>query len=110
MPGDYFRIENQIMSCPISDVWNPNVIGTNLGLLQVRSPYYLLTWTMRYAGPCDLDWYDYDNQVLDSIRTRTPGKLDEWETYTDVICQSVTYSGALNRAENVVATFLVRVV
>jgi hypothetical protein len=64
---------------------------------------------MQVGDACDLSWFDYDNMILSSLVTRPPTMLDEFERYTDAICQSVTMRQVRGNATEIVAVFQVYV-
>jgi len=104
-----YSINDTEVTSPDEEVWSPVAIGTALTGRQKRSPYWRLEWHKTVAGPCRLDWFDYDNTTLDSLTTRTPGKLDISEIYTDAVCQSVVFRQRRGVGNEIVATFLVYV-
>ena len=105
-----FRINGEEVIAPDEEAWSPQVIGTDLAGEQNRSPYQRLEWRKTVADQCMLqDWAEHDNTTLVSLRTRPPLVLDEMETYTRVVCQSVTMRHRRSRASEVVASFLVYV-
>lgn len=110
MPGGVvFQINGNDVTAPDEEVWTPISAGTSLTGEQKRSPYWTLQWS-KNAADCDrLDWFDYDNTVLTSLRTRRRHRLDEYETYTDAICQSVQFRQRRQVGMDMVATFLVNV-
>ena len=107
--GVKFAINSVVVAAPDEDVWMNVVLGDALAGTERRSPYKVLEWRKQIAGPCDLDWFDYDNRILDSLTTRSFAHLDEYETYTDAICKSVTIRNRRSVGNEVVATFLVYV-
>ena len=107
--GIQFAINDVIVTAPDEDVWLNVSIGDALAGTERRSPYKLLEWRKQVAGPCHLDWFDYDNQQLDSLTTRSFSHLDEYETYTDAICKSVTIRNRRSVGSELVATFLIYV-
>jgi hypothetical protein len=107
--GVAFAINGVGVTCPDSATWPPTVIGQSLNGTQRRSPYRIHEWSKQVAGPCHLDWFDYDNTVLASLVTRPPGTLLDMETYTDVVLQTVTMRQDRNVGTQVTAQFLVYV-
>jgi hypothetical protein len=107
--GVAYAINGTGVTPPDSATWPPTVIGQDLNSLQKRSPYRIHEWSKQVAGPCHLDWFDYDNTTLASLVTRPPGTLDEMETYTDAVLQSVTMRQDRNVGTQVTAQFLVYV-
>ena len=107
MPWGTFQINGVEVTAPDEEVWSPQVIGTDLNGEQNRSPYWRLEWRKTVSDQCRLDWNDYDNTRLESLTTRPPHILDEFETYTNVVCQSVTMRHRRSVGNEVVATFLV---
>lgn len=105
--GIYYRINGQEVTAPDEEVWSPIVIGTSLAGEQKRSPYWRLEWRKTVADVCRLDWFDYDNTTLESLTTRPPKLLDQHETYTDAICQSVGFRQRRGVGNELVAVFLV---
>ena len=107
--GIVYQINSNDVTAPDEEVWSYISPGTSLRGLQKRSPYQLLQWS-KNAADCDrLDWFDYDNTILTTLRTRKPKTLAEYATYTDVICQSVTFRQRRQVGMDMVATFLVNV-
>lgn len=107
--GIQYAINGNGVTAPDEEAWSNIVVGDALSGQERRSPFKQLEWRKQVAGPCYLDWYDYDNQTLDSLTTRTPGELVEYETYTTAICQSVTFRHRRSNANEIVAVFLVLV-
>lgn len=105
----YYSINGSNTTPPDEEVWTPISPGSAGTGLQKRSPYRQLEWRKTVAGPCHLDWFDYDNTRLTSLATRPPGLLDETVVYTDVICQSVTMRQRQGAGSEIVAVFLVYV-
>jgi len=105
--GILYAIDGAEVSTPDEEVWFPISSGESLTAAQKRSPYYRLEWRRTVSGPCNLDWFDYDNTTLSSLTCRPPGRLDVFTTYTDAKCQSVVLRQRLNVATEIVATFLV---
>lgn len=105
--GIVYALNGVDVTAPDEETWSNKVIGESLSGTERRSPYRILEWTKRVAGECHLDWFDYDNSTLDSITTRSPGELVNYETYTTAICQSVTFRQRLGVGTEVVARFLV---
>lgn len=102
-------INDVIVSTPDSERWLSNLTGTSLELTQRRSPYRQLVWRKQVVDNCMLEWFDYDNSVLDSLVTRAPGALREWTRYTDVILQSVHFVQNGPSGGQVEARFLVNI-
>lgn len=103
-------INGQQVTSPDEEVWQDINLGDAGDGLERRSPYKVLEWRKRVAGPCNLDWFEFDNQTLVSITARPKGKLKEWETYdTDVKCKSVSFRQNHDTGNEVVATFLIYV-
>lgn len=107
LPGVAYAINGIRVTAPDEEVWTPIVMGIGLRGQQKRSTYWQLEWRKTVGNSCYLDWMDYDNSVLTSLVTRPQNRLDEFETYTDVICQSVTFRHRRGMANEIVATFLV---
>jgi len=107
--GVKFAINGVVVTAPDEDVPLNIVLGDALAGTECRSPYKVLEWRKQIAGPCHLDWFDYDNQVLTSLTTRSFAHLDEYETYTDAVCKSVTIRNRRSVGNEMVATFLVYV-
>ena len=105
--GVLYKINGIGVVAPDTEEWLPYVAGESLAGLQKRSPYWLLTWSLGLGDNCDLDWLDHDNTELDSLTTRAKDKLDEYETYIDVKCTSVTLSYSRGVAEGMTAVFKV---
>ena len=105
--GVLYAINDIEVTTPDEEVWTPIVTGLDLNSLQKRSPYQRLEWRKTVANECYLDWWQFANTVLSSLTCRPPGLLDEFTTYTDVRCQSVTLRQRLSVATEVVATFVV---
>lgn len=106
--GLVFAINDQIVTAPDEDILSPITIGEATSGLQKRSPYRMLTWRKTFAGPCECDWFAYDNMRLDSLHSRSAGTTDEVTRFTDAICQSVTKRNRHQLGSEVTATFLVR--
>lgn len=112
--GIVYAINDAEVWSPDEDIWTPVITGQSLTGEQKRSPYRRLEWRRLVTTACDLDggskdWFQYDNTILDGLTTRPPGKLDEHTTYTDAICQSVTFRARRGVGNEVVAVFLVNV-
>lgn len=105
--GIEYALNGTPVTAPDEEAWSNVVIGESLEGTERRSPYRILEWTKRVAGPCHLDWFDYDNTPLSSITTRSPGELVNYETYTDAVCKSVTFRQRLGVGTEIVARFLV---
>lgn len=105
--GIAYAINGREVMSPDEEVWSPIVVGTGLDGTQRRSPYWQLEWRKTVVDSCWLDWLEYDNQALENLTTRPPDKLDEHETYTDVLCQSVTMRHRRAVGNEVVAVFVV---
>lgn len=110
--GVVFAINDLQVMPPDEDVWTPIVSGVALTARQKRSPYWQLEWRRQVVDECDLDgsgrdWFLYDNTTLTTLTTRQPGKLDEYRTYTDAVCQSVTFRARRGVGNEIVAVFLV---
>jgi len=103
--GVLYKINGITVTSPDSEEWRPYVAGESLAGLQKRSPYWLLTWGLGLGDSCDTDWLDYDNTELDSLTTRAKDAVDEYETYTDVKCVSVTLNYSRGVAERLAAVF-----
>lgn len=108
MPWGVYRINGVEVTSPDEEVWSPQVIGVDLNGEQNRSPYQGLEWRKTVSDQCRLDWDEYDNTRLESLTTRPPHTLDEFETYIDVVCQSVTMRHRRSVGNEIVASFLVR--
>jgi len=102
-----YMINEQVVTAPTSESWTDDVVGTALDLTQKRSPYKTLVWRREVSGPRQLDWFDYDNTILDSLVTREPGELRSWVRYTDAVCVRVAMQQSQQRGLQVEATFLV---
>lgn len=107
--GVIFAINGMKVTSPDEETWAPLTIGTALDGLQRRSPYRQLEWLKQVGDSCDLDWFAYDNTRLDSLTCRPYNKLDEYETYTDVVCESVTFRQRRGVGNEIVASFKVNV-
>ena len=108
--GVWYKINEQEVTPPDEEVWTPIVVGSGLSGKQKRSPYWQLEWHKQVLDSCDAaDWWEYNNKTLVSLWTRSPGKLDETEQYTDVICQRVEMRQVRGFGQQAVATFLVYV-
>lgn len=105
--GIEYALNANAVTPPDEEAWSNVVVGESLVGDERRSPFRVLEWMKRVAGPCHLDWFDYDNTILSSITTRKPGELVESETYTNVICQSVTFRQIHGVGNEIVARFLV---
>jgi len=106
--GNY-AINGTLVTAPSEEVWQTVVTGDSLSGDERRSPYQILEWRKRVGGPCHLAWFDYDNQQLDSLTTRSPGELLDWVTYTNVICKSVSMRHVQGVGNEIVAVFQVYV-
>lgn len=104
-----YAINDIEVTAPDEEVWTPIVQGESLTGRQKRSPWYRLEWRRTVGGPCELDWYDFDNLTLSSLSCRPPGILDDFVRITSPapICQSVTLRHRLSVGTEIVATFLV---
>lgn len=101
-------INGHAITVPDEETWQRIVNGDTLNGLESRTGFSILQWTKRVGGPCHLDWYDYDNEELSSLRARPDPEIDEYETYTtQVFCKSVTSRKVHSQAMDIVATFLV---
>lgn len=107
MAWEAFQINGNVVTAPDEEVWTPISMGVSLTGQQKRSPYYQLEWRKVVGGPCHLDWFDHDNTTLTSLTTRIPDLLDDFETYTDVVCQSVTMRHRHGAGSEIVAIFLI---
>lgn len=98
----------QEITIPDEETWQRIANGDRLDGLEARTGFSILQWTKRVGGPCNLDWYDFDNQVLSHIRARPDPEIDEYEDYTTtVICKGVTSRKTHSQAMDIVATFLI---
>jgi hypothetical protein len=103
-------INGQQVTAPDEEVWQDINLGDAADGLERRSPYKMLEWRKRVGGPANLDWFDFDNQRLSSIKTRSKGSLKEWTIYdTDVTCKSVSFRQTHDTGNEIVATFLIYV-
>lgn len=102
-----YMINDKATTAPDSETWSENVVGETLDMRQKRSPYKTLIWRKNVVDDRYLDWFDYDNTILDSIVTRAPGELKNWVRYTDAICQEVSMVQVHNQGRQVEARFLV---
>lgn len=107
--GVAYAINGAGVTPPDAATWPPTVIGESLNGEQKRSPYRTHEWSKQVSGPCHLDWFAFDNTTLASLITRPPGTLLDMETYTDVVCKSVTMRQDRNVGTQVTAIFLVYV-
>lgn len=105
--GIMFAINGVGVTSPDEEVWAHNTMGDDLDGLQKRSAFSRLEWRRTVGERCDLDWFPYDNTMLASLTTRPPGETDTHETYTDVLCKSVTMRHRRSVGSEIVATFLV---
>lgn len=105
--GNAYAINGTGVTAPDEEVWTEILMGIDLRGQQKRSIYWQLEWRKTVGNSCYLDWMDYDNTVLTGLTTRPRNRLDEFETYTDVICQSVVFRHRHGAASEIVATFLV---
>ena len=108
--GVYFQINELSTTAPDGDVWTDNVVGEDLDGLMTRSPMRRLEWRKKIVTGCmSEDWVPHDNTRLDSLTTRAYKKVDQYATYSDALCQSVTLDGKQSLGQSMVAVFLVNV-
>lgn len=101
-------INDTAVTVPDEEIWQRVVNGAGLNGLESRTGFSVLQWTKRVGGPCHLDWYDYDNTILNSIIARPDQKVDEYERFnTIVICKGVTSRKTHSQAMDITATFLI---
>lgn len=104
-----YMLNDNLVTAPDEEQWQPVLVGENHSNLQVRSFYWRLTWSKTVADACMLDWFEYDNQALTSLTTRPNGKVDQIARYTDVTCVQVSATQTQNNATRVTAEFIVGV-
>jgi hypothetical protein len=102
-------INDQVVTSPDTQTWEPSNLGAALDMTLRRSPMRVVRWTKTVAGPCDLDWFTYDNTILTTFVTRGPTALKEWTVYTDAVCQQVSMVHSGPRGTRYEAIFLVNV-
>lgn len=103
-----YAINGIAITAPDEESWQRVVNGEGLNGLEVRTGFSILQLTKRVANECYLDWYDYDGQILNSMRARPDPHIDEWEIYDTVVqCTSVTSRKVHNQAMDITATFLI---
>lgn len=112
--GVHYGINGTGVTSPDEENWGNIVVGTDLRALQKRSCYRQLTWTKQVIGPesedlGEFDWFQFDNTILNEIRTRVPNSLTMSTVYTDARCQSVIMRKRLGVGNQVIATFLVNI-
>jgi len=105
--GVRYGINGTRLPSPDEESWTPIAVGEGLDGRQKRSPFMLVEWLMNVAGPNHMDWFQYDNQVLESWTGRVRKEVDEYDTFTDAVCVSVVSRHRRSVSSQIVATFKV---
>jgi hypothetical protein len=106
--GSVYEINGVKVTSPDEEVWSPIVLGENLVPLERRSPYEQLQWRKTVAERCDLDWFDFAEQVLTSLTCTPPREVGVHRVFTQSqVLLSVAMRAGRGMGREVVATFIV---